>query len=162
MSRPAIITANSISRAPSSTEDLKDTTETLSPPKLSFYNRLDALWILELSAIVASVACFVAIIVILSIFDDTSVPDWTFFFSLNAIVSTLGTTSNALMGLAVSAALGQAKWNWFGKHRSGPLANFSMIDRASRGPLGSLQCLFYMRSRYALVSSTQSAPYKSF
>ncbi|KAK7931529.1 hypothetical protein PG985_002241 [Apiospora marii] len=41
---------------------------------------------------------------------------------------------------AVSAAIGQVKWNWFRAQRR-PLHHFELLDEASRGPLGSLSIL---------------------
>lgn len=62
--------------------------------------------------------------------------------NLNAIVSTLATLSGSSMLFSVSAAMGQAKWDWISEQPR-PLRDLELLDEASRGPLGSFEMLFH-------------------
>jgi hypothetical protein len=59
----------------------------------------------------------------------------------NTVVAILAATSKSLLMFAVSAGIGQVKWNWFGQ-RDRRLIDLELLDEASRGPLGSVQVLF--------------------
>jgi hypothetical protein len=52
----------------------------------------------------------------------------------------------------VSVCLSQEKWNHF-KNRARRLEDLNIIDRASRGPLGSIQMLFSVSWGVATVSA---------
>ncbi|KAK8053984.1 hypothetical protein PG996_013285 [Apiospora saccharicola] len=97
-------------------------------------------WATEILAMATSVACTVATCVILMTFNNNRVPDLPNAVNLNAIVSTLSIVSSSLMMYAVSAAIGQVKWNWFRAQRQ-PLHHLELLNEASRGPLGSLGIL---------------------
>lgn len=62
--------------------------------------------------------------------------------NLNAIVSILATISSSSMLFSVSAAMGQAKWDWISKQPR-LLRDLELLDEASRGPLGSFEMLFH-------------------
>lgn len=89
----------------------------------------------------------VMVSVVLKLYDGRTMTSWTFYFSLNTVVSFLGgTIARSAMLLAVSACLGQGKFSWYKKKRD-RLAFFQTMDDASRGPLGSLKLLLHLRSR---------------
>lgn len=69
-------------------------------------------------------------------------PDLPDVVNLNAIVSTLATTSGSLMLFSISAAMGQAKWDWVSE-QARTLRDLELLDEASRGPLGSFKMLFH-------------------
>jgi len=98
-------------------------------------------WSLEALWIFTSTFCLGTIIVTLLIHDGRPRDSWTFFFSLNTVVSTLSTIAKSTLTAAVSSSLAQGKWIWFKKRRS-ELTDFDLIDSASRGPWGSLWLLW--------------------
>lgn len=60
--------------------------------------------------------------------------------NLNAIISILATVSGSSMLFSISAAMGQAKWDWISEQPR-PLRDLELLDEASRGPLGSFEML---------------------
>jgi hypothetical protein len=60
--------------------------------------------------------------------------------NLNAIISILATVSGSTMLFSISAAMGQAKWDWISQQPR-PLRDLKLLDEASRGPLGSFEML---------------------
>ncbi|KAH0006834.1 hypothetical protein KCU78_g12096, partial [Aureobasidium melanogenum] len=113
--------------------------------------RLETTWYLEIFFLLCSVVCATLIITFLAIHNDTPIESWTFYFSINTVVSTLGVIFKSTLFIAVSAALAQGKWAWFGK-RNGPLSTFEAIDAASRDTLESFKLLWSMRGQH-LVSA---------
>lgn len=103
-------------------------------------------WTLEMAALFLSVSSLAAVCVLLALYDGFPLDAWTFMLSFNTIVSILGATSRASMGFALSASLGQAKWNWF-RRRDDQLMAFDRFDEASRGPWGSVRLLWYLKFR---------------
>ena len=93
-------------------------------------------WAIEIAAVTASIASLAAIIIILALHDGNALADWTFYFSLNTVVSLLATTTRATMFSAVAASISQSKWNLLRKTPS-QLKAFQTIDQASRGGAGS-------------------------
>lgn len=108
--------------------------------------RAETWCIAEILCLLLAVGCLVGIAVVLHIHNGQPLSSWTFYLSLNTLVSTLGTVARTSMLFATSAALGQGKWTWFRKKTSS-FATFNLLDDASRGPLGSLKLLFYLRGR---------------
>lgn len=104
-------------------------------------------WLLEIASLLIAVAAFIALIVILKMVDDQPLSSWIFPFSVNTVVSTLSITMKAPLAYAVGSCLGQGKWTWF-KKRPGPLSGFVIFDDASRGPLGCISLLWWLKSRY--------------
>lgn len=101
-------------------------------------------WKFETSLLLLSVCSLVALIVLLAVEDDTTLVSWKFYFSLNTVVSVLGTISRASLASAVGSCIAQEKWNWFRK-RQDPLYLFDRFDSASRGPLGSFKLLCWVK-----------------
>lgn len=60
---------------------------------------------------------------------------WKHSISLDAMVSTLSTISKALLLQPVGASIGQLKW--LNLRQARHVYDFELLDRASRGPLGS-------------------------
>lgn len=108
-------------------------------------SRLDAWWVVEVACLICAFFTLIAIVAILKIHNDQPFTGWTFYFSLNTIISFLGGTINkSAMLLAVSACLAQGKFTWFYKRR-GQLSLFKIMDDATRGPMGSVKLLFHLR-----------------
>lgn len=100
-------------------------------------------WKFETCLLFLSVCSLVAIIILLAVEDGTTLASWKFYFSLNTVVSVLGTISRASFASSVGSCIAQEKWNWFRK-RQDPLYLFDRFDSASRGPLGSLRLLYWL------------------
>ncbi|KAF5007531.1 hypothetical protein FDECE_6122 [Fusarium decemcellulare] len=109
-------------------------------------------WLLELGSLAASLALFVGIIIIFLNINNKPRSDWTFFISLNSVVSVLTTLCSALMMHGVSEFIGQLKWLHF-KSRPRKLVNFEKFDEASRGPMGSFKFLYGVRLNLATVGA---------
>ena len=101
-------------------------------------------WLLELGALLLSSFSVVAAVVILASQDDKPVTEWSFPISINAIIAVLGAVNKATLAFAISACIGQHKWNLF-RANSGKMALFERLDEASRGPWGSLWLILQTR-----------------
>lgn len=98
-------------------------------------------WRVQIGLLILSVCSLVAITVLLATEYGISLEHWTFYSSLNTIVSVLGTISRASLATAVASCLAQEKWNWF-LNREDHLLMFDRLEGASRGSIGSLKLLF--------------------
>jgi Protein of unknown function (DUF3176) len=96
-------------------------------------------WYPEIGALAFSLSCATATAVVLGCYNNKPTPELSLGITLNAIISILATASKVSLIYAISNALGQLKWVWFGRNRS--LLDAEIFDNASRGPLGSLQML---------------------
>jgi hypothetical protein len=105
-----------------------------------------ASWSLELLAVVVSVASIIAITVILNRENNQPLTSWRFGITLNTIVATLGTIARTTLAFAISACIGQQRWNWL-RRKPDRLVAFERFDEASRGPYGSLQLFAWLRMR---------------
>lgn len=101
-------------------------------------------WKFETFLLLLSVCSLIAIVVILAVEDDTTLSSWNFFFSLNTVISVLGTISRASIASSVGSCLAQEKWNFFRK-RNNHLYLFDRFDSASRGPFGGLKLLYWLK-----------------
>ena len=101
-------------------------------------------WYLEILSISASLLCLVAMTILLAKMDEQHTFRWH-GVTLNALVSILATTAKATLMLVLAASIGQWKWMLFSEKQS-PLIDFDTIESASRGPLGSVQLLWRIRT----------------
>ena len=103
-------------------------------------------WFSEILAISFSLAGFIAIVAVLSSFDDKQSPQLAYGLTLNTIVSILATACKSSLLFLVAESIGQLKWVWFFQREKDatkkPLQDIQSFDGASRGPLGSLTILF--------------------
>lgn len=97
-------------------------------------------WTFEIVTMAFSIACFVAIIAILVVFDGNILSPLPYGLTLNAIVSTLATGAEGALVCVLASALSQLKWRWFQQRRR--LYELQIFDDASRGALGSFQLLW--------------------
>lgn len=115
------------------------------------------LWWPELLACLFSMACIVALVALLTIYNERQIFNWH-GVTLNALVSVLSTASKASLLLAVEEAIGQWKWLLFwGRRRR--ILDFDKIDNASRGPLGSVSLFWGVRGRYEAAHDFSSMRY---
>lgn len=84
---------------------------------------------------------FLAIVIVLAVYDQKPSPSLKWGLKLNTIISILAIASKSSLMFVVSETIGQLKWIWFrtGKRR---LKSLQTFDEASRGPLGSFSVLF--------------------
>jgi hypothetical protein len=104
-------------------------------------------WLLVIAAMILSIGSMAAVIAVLASEDGRLLDEWRFPTSINTVVSILSVVSKGGLAFAVSACLGQHKWNWFRVHRD-KLQVFEKFDQASRGPWGGLNLLVWTRARY--------------
>ena len=100
-------------------------------------------WLFEVLCIILSMACLIAVAVVLHSFDGHPVPTWHYGITLNAIISLLASVATFSLIVPITASLSQFKWLWFRGSRS--LTDFEMIEDASRGPVGSILLLLRWR-----------------
>lgn len=108
--------------------------------------KLRVSWAMEIGAVILSLAALIAIVVLLIVENGKPLSDWKAFFSLNTFVSILGVVAHSSIAFAVSSCVGQEKWNWFRKRADNVFA-FKIFDDASRGPMGSMQLVWWLRVR---------------
>ncbi|KAF2866136.1 hypothetical protein BDV95DRAFT_456351, partial [Massariosphaeria phaeospora] len=105
-------------------------------------------WLFEIISWLLSALCMIAIIILLIVFKNKSVPsNMLFGLTLNDCISTLSKIASAALLLPASEALGQLKWSWFQGDRSKKVWDFEIFDNASRGPWGSFLLLARTRGR---------------
>lgn len=104
-------------------------------------------WLFESLALVFSVACFVAILGLLSAYNNKVRPEMAYNLSLNAIISILATGCKSSLVLVIGEAMCQLKWLHFKSTSKSQLFGMQVFDAASRGPLGSLRILIYHRAQ---------------
>lgn len=108
------------------------------------------IWSFETVCSATFVAAFVAIVAVLSAFEHKPIPQWRYGLTLNTMISIFVVVLKASMLSVASQCLSHLKWLCFrAKHQ---LLDFANYDRASRGPLGSLQLLWKLRTRDVIAS----------
>lgn len=119
-------------------------------------------WTLEILALVLSIASFIAIVIILRIYNGRAVLELRLptGLTLNAIIAALATVSRAALMVPVASSLMQELWLFFAKEAekttcSSRLCHLDVFDSASRGTSGSLMLLVRLHGRrYAAPVST--------
>lgn len=106
-------------------------------------------WLPELFAVLVSVGSLLAIVAVLRREDGKPISEWSLAVPLNAVIATLGTLSRTTLAFALSACVGQQKWNWL-RVRSDHLVSWTRFDEASRGPWGATRLFFWLRLRWAV------------
>lgn len=103
-------------------------------------------WMPELFAVMVSVGSLLAIVAVLRREDGRLISTWNLAVPLNAVIATLGTLARTTLAFALSACIGQQKWNWL-RLRSDHLVAWTRFDEASRGPWGATRLFFWLRLR---------------
>lgn len=97
-------------------------------------------WASSLAALLGCVLTFIAIVIILGIFDKASPFQW-YGITPNTFISMLSVALRGWIIFGISECVGQWKWILFTRHQR-KLIDFERIDLASRGPLGSFDVLW--------------------
>lgn len=109
-------------------------------------------WVSEVVAIMVSAGAAATIAVLLRIYDHRPIPRLTGAISINAVLAVLSTVAKSSLLYAITAVLGQAKWDWYCRgQQSKRLIDMETFDQASRGPLGAAKVLL---SRRTVLSPT--------
>lgn len=101
-------------------------------------------WWKEMLTWALGTLALLTIFVLLIDFNGKTLRKWRSRISLNTMVAVLAQVAASALLYSVSASIGQLKWTWLRKRRE--LADVETFDSASRGPDGSLQFLWLMRS----------------
>jgi hypothetical protein len=102
-------------------------------------------WGLEYGALLISMLSLETLLVVLAWSDGIALSAWTFYFSINTVVSILSGIMKAPIAFLVGSCLCQARWSW-AKRYEGSVASFVAFDDASRGPLGAISLLWRLKS----------------
>jgi len=116
-----------------------------------YLSQRDNDWAWEVSSILLSIASTIAIVAILSVYNHQKFPQVPSDISLNAVVATLSTVAKSSLIFAVSAAIGQLKWDWY-EQEPHKLEDLETFDAASRGPLGAAKLLFGRHTMFSTAS----------
>lgn len=105
-----------------------------------------ASWTLEIIAVIISVGAILAIVALLHRENGRPLSAWKLAVKLNTMVAALGTLARTTLAFALSACIGQQKWNWL-KRKPDVLVAWERFDEASRGPWGGARLLLWLRAR---------------
>ncbi|KAK4230588.1 hypothetical protein QBC38DRAFT_356708 [Podospora fimiseda] len=117
-------------------------------------------WLPELFCWLLSLLCFVAIVVVLKVYDGRELSDWPLAVSLNTLVAFLTAICQVALAIPLSEGISQLKWNSFARGDK-PLADFQTFEDAKRGPVGSAKLLLKRKGR-VLGMSAAFAMFTSF
>ncbi|KAK7955665.1 uncharacterized protein PG986_004887 [Apiospora aurea] len=85
-------------------------------------------------------------IILLFVFSDGHPLD-SFKIPTGLVIAALGAITRGALAFAIGACLAQEKWNWL-RRKPDSLASFQKFDEASRGPMGSIQLLYWLNIRH--------------
>lgn len=122
-----------------------ESTAAREPPRASFVLKA---WLPEILWCGLSIGFLVALVVVLSHFDDHPMPQWPLGLTVNTLVAFLATSCRAMVVVPLSEGLAQLKWNWFASRRRS-LRDIYFFDQASRGPWGDLCLIPRTLGRYS-------------
>lgn len=108
-------------------------------------------WTLEIISIVCSALSFVAMIGVLASYSGRPLDEWSAPVKINTAIALFSTLSKSSLLLAVSACIGQLKWQYFTRQPR-KLADLQSFDEASRGPWGACDLIFRSRGRSVLAT----------
>ena len=135
------ISAVSVHSLTSSSEQSRKPTRT----KPALRNSLLS-WAFEIAAIAVTLGALLAIIFVLYRENGKSVSSWTLAVTLNTVIAALSTLARSTLAFALSACMGQLKWNWL-HVRADQIQAWERFDGASRGPWGATRLFIWLRAR---------------
>ena len=98
-------------------------------------------WTLEWMAAVFGLCCLSAIYILVRIFNSRSLKEWHWYFSINTMLSALGTAMRFCAILVTGTSLAQLKWLWF-TCKTRPFDDFGIYEAASHVFL--VRCCYYI------------------
>lgn len=96
-------------------------------------------WKWQILGWISSLCFFIAIFLVLRVWDGRPLPDLRFGITPNALIRLLATSTELFLLAPVNSAVGQLRW--LRALRKRPMDDFRTIDKVSRGPWGSLLLL---------------------
>jgi hypothetical protein len=99
-----------------------------------------SMWMWEVLSVSLSASVFIAIIIVLAIYDGKPSPI-VWGVTLNTMIAVAATLLRICLMVPVTDCICQLTWVWLQKGYK-PLQDIIKFDMASRGPLGSLQLLW--------------------
>ncbi|CAO2648858.1 Nn.00g098070.m01.CDS01 [Neocucurbitaria sp. VM-36] len=136
-------------RRPTPTVTFADPTRSTSCPrpsyKISWFQRLQETWILELLGLLCSASGLIIIVAILLRYDGKQRPTW--YISINAVISILSAIVSIGALYSVTHGVSQLKWVWLSE-KERKLADIQAFDSGSRGVLGAMTLLLHLRARH--------------
>ncbi|KAH0367098.1 hypothetical protein KCU65_g4863, partial [Aureobasidium melanogenum] len=109
-------------------------------------------WQQETWAMIFSLACLIAVAVIMAWIDGKRLSIWHWAIQPNAVISVLIVSSKAALMISTASCVSQLKWTHF-QQKPRTLKDLEGFDDASRGAYGSLRLLM-SRSGYLNVAVT--------
>lgn len=101
-------------------------------------------WGNEFLSCLVSLLATIAIIIILRVYENKPLSDGPQSITLNSLLAIFITIADVGLLLLLSEALSQMKWVWF-KEDARPVQDFEKFDQASRGPIGAMKLLKYLK-----------------
>ncbi|KAH8892719.1 hypothetical protein GQ53DRAFT_822236 [Thozetella sp. PMI_491] len=101
-------------------------------------------WGFEIASVGCSALSLIALVALLLWENNRSLNSWPFFLPINTVVAILSIVTRSPLAFLIGQCLGQMKWSWF-IQKQGSLSGFLAFDDASRGPLGSVGLLSWLK-----------------
>ncbi|KAI0838492.1 hypothetical protein F5Y06DRAFT_268216 [Hypoxylon sp. FL0890] len=108
-------------------------------------------WSWELVNIILATFAMIALIVLLSKYNDTPLSPWVFGITLNGVIAFLSAIWRLSMTTVVAECMGQLKWKWLGRARE--LLDIQIFDEAARGFPGSLKLIMRRHLTFAQIGA---------
>jgi hypothetical protein len=70
-------------------------------------------WLWEIINLIVSAVYLAALSIFLAVYNEKPIPQFYWGTTLNAVISTLFTTSKSALIAAIAPAIDQLKWHWF-------------------------------------------------
>ncbi|OAA80221.1 hypothetical protein LEL_03707 [Akanthomyces lecanii RCEF 1005] len=100
-----------------------------------------SLWTWEMLSLFVSALSLASIILILNVYEDRQLDEWTPKISINAVISVLSAVFKGSLAMPVTEGISQLKWLIFAQQPQ-TLSALDMYDRASRSIWGSAMMIF--------------------
>ncbi|KAK3346472.1 hypothetical protein B0T25DRAFT_583661 [Lasiosphaeria hispida] len=110
---------------------------------LTFFETL-WVWSPEIVSCIVGILIFVAIIIILRVFDGKEQPELVLGLTINSILQYLTSFAKLALFVPIVEGLSQLKWLWFASEPRS-LREFQLYDEATRGGLGIFKLLFRLK-----------------
>ncbi|KAI1139380.1 hypothetical protein F5Y05DRAFT_381777 [Hypoxylon sp. FL0543] len=108
-------------------------------------------WTLELVNIILATLAMIALIVLLSQYNDTPLSPWVFGITLNGVIAFLSAIWRLGMMSVVAECMGQLKWKWLDRPRK--LLDVQIFDESTRGIPGSLKLIMRRYPTFAQIGA---------
>lgn len=134
-----------------SSSEEKESPEEVSPKKSKDRPWASWWWWWEIGSCVTSIVGCGLLLVLLWSIDEQSQASWPYPVAPNTLLAIISTLSRTAMMVPVASCLSQLKWRHF-RIRQHRLSHLDVIDRASRGPSGSLLLIFQLGRASVVIS----------